>query len=446
MAPLDERRLLSSNGNSNARPVFDRLTGLRARNALSRLHSLSPVYTSLETIFAESIRQLVANAYAERRTLDYKRDLPGSTDSARKDFLADVCSFANSEGGTILYGIDEERDADGRPTGRPKSVHGVDSQGLDRVLLGLDSMIRDGIDPRVPAVEWKTLDNVEPGKHVVALRIPRSWTRPHMVTFRGTSRFYARNGSGKYQLDVGEIKSAVLAEHTIGDRLRRVRVDRLDSILRGDGPVPLLDGAKIVLHLLPLASFSPGARVSLQAVEAMQPMPRPMSVRTGCSRAYNADGIAIYEMSVPSQGYIQVFRDGTLELVEAKELGGRRDEQNPFADANTISPERFEGLLVAGLDTLREMQRQLDVPLPSSVLLSVMNARGLFVYPPGSHKSSYPVKPIERDHLVFPDELLVVPATASAAVLRPAFDMLWQASGRPGSPFYDADGTWKLRC
>jgi len=39
--------------------------------------------------------------------LDYKRDVPGESDQDKKEFLADISSFANATGGDLIYGVDE---------------------------------------------------------------------------------------------------------------------------------------------------------------------------------------------------------------------------------------------------------------------------------------------------------------------------------------------------
>ena len=50
---------------------------------------------------------------AEGKSLDYKRDLVGSTDANKKEFLYDASSFANSQGGYLIFGMDE---ANGLPS------------------------------------------------------------------------------------------------------------------------------------------------------------------------------------------------------------------------------------------------------------------------------------------------------------------------------------------
>jgi predicted HTH transcriptional regulator len=52
------------------------------------------------------IESLVTNEVPEGRTIEYKQALPGGNDVAKKEFLADVSSFANASGGDLLYGVD----------------------------------------------------------------------------------------------------------------------------------------------------------------------------------------------------------------------------------------------------------------------------------------------------------------------------------------------------
>ena len=69
---------------------------------------LPPVaYDAARNMVGGGARALIVRGLkAEGRTLDYKRTLPGSTDEEKREFLADVSSFANAAGGDIVYGID----------------------------------------------------------------------------------------------------------------------------------------------------------------------------------------------------------------------------------------------------------------------------------------------------------------------------------------------------
>ena len=59
----------------------------------------------------EQVCHSIDTKKAERRTLEYKQELPLESDEAKREFLSDIASFANSGGGDILYGIVDERDA-----------------------------------------------------------------------------------------------------------------------------------------------------------------------------------------------------------------------------------------------------------------------------------------------------------------------------------------------
>lgn len=164
------------------------------------------------------IDSLVANATEEGRNIEYKQALPGNADKQKKEFLADVSSFANASGGDLLYGVEEQRDGEGKPTGIPTSVPGVPIPNADAEIRRLENIIRDGIRPRIAGVHLRTVDGFANGP-VLLIRIQRSYALPHMVTFQEHSRFYARNSKGKYPLDVGKS----------GPRSRSRRASRRES-------------------------------------------------------------------------------------------------------------------------------------------------------------------------------------------------------------------------
>lgn len=172
-------------------------------------------------VTAEHVAALVDAKVTERRTLEYKERLPGGSDQDKKEFLADVCSFANLVGGDIMYGIRDERDGDGKPTGTPESVVGLAGFNLSAERERLESIIRNGIQPRIPNVQTAEIQ-VDENRPVLLLRIARSWIKPHMVTFKGTSRFYSRHSTGKYQLDVQEIGQVFAEQRSLGEQLQQL--------------------------------------------------------------------------------------------------------------------------------------------------------------------------------------------------------------------------------
>ena len=211
-----------------------------------------------DDITKADIDALLATGVPEGRTIEYKLTLPGNTDQDKKEFLADISSFANAAGGDLLYGVAAQK-------GIPTAIPGLEITDADAEIQRLDSMIQAGIDPRIPGVRIKGMNGFPQGP-VLLVRIPQSWTSPHMVTFKGTSRFHTRNSAGKYQMDVTEIRAAFLMAEAIPERIRRFRDSRLSKIVAGETPLPMDSGAKMILHLLPVSSFSKPTTVDVVAV------------------------------------------------------------------------------------------------------------------------------------------------------------------------------------
>jgi len=72
----------------------------------------------LRDIREADVRQLVDSGLEEHLQLEYKSALYAGNRDGNKESLLDVCQFANAEGGILLIGVDERRDAQERPTGR----------------------------------------------------------------------------------------------------------------------------------------------------------------------------------------------------------------------------------------------------------------------------------------------------------------------------------------
>ena len=78
----------------------------------------------LAEIEESDLQVLIDDQVAERKTIEYKQALPGGTDTDKKEFLADVSSFANAAGGNLLFGIEEQ-------AGTPKTLTGIQLVDVD---------------------------------------------------------------------------------------------------------------------------------------------------------------------------------------------------------------------------------------------------------------------------------------------------------------------------
>lgn len=103
---------------------------------------MSLAHVALGDLDEHHLTELVERGVRELGRVEYKRKLPGGKDGERKEFLADVSSFANAGGGELVYGIDEEG-------GAPTDLVGLDLGNPDAEVSLWNNLIRDGLDPRL---------------------------------------------------------------------------------------------------------------------------------------------------------------------------------------------------------------------------------------------------------------------------------------------------------
>lgn len=386
----------------------------------------------LDQITKEDIEALVENAVAEARQIEYKRGLPGAGSEDRKEFLADVTSFANASGGHLLYGVVEE-------AGAAHSAPGLAGVNVDEAKQRLENMLRDGIEPRIPGVRMRAIEGFSEGP-VLILHIPQSWASPHMVAVRA-SRFYSRNSAGKYSLDVQQIRSAFLGREGLSQGIRQFRDARLARIVAGETPIPLRRGAKAVLHLIPLVSFARnfqlGAHEIMEHCVGLCPLGYSAS-----GRRFNLDGVLAYSGTEESsgggpRGYCQVFRSAVIESVKTDivgEIGGR-----PF-----LRGDCAEHVISAVRDYLRLLQC-LAVPCPFLIILSFLGVKSAQMHVGEHMRMMREPTPIDRDMLTLPEIMIENYECDVPHELRPIFDAVWNACGYERSLNYDKEGNWNPR-
>src|SRR4030067_1006558 len=218
------------------------------------------IQKDLSKISQQDLQSLIDNSVIERKSLDYKKTLPGNSDSDKKEFLAYVSSFANASGGDLIFGISQDN-----ATGIPKELEGLEIENVDQEILRISSIIRDGIEPRIPSVDIQPL-SLSNSKTALVIRVQKSWSSPHRIAFKGDHRFYIRNSNGKNELDVNELRVAFTYSQTVTERIRTFRERRISNIYANELPVPFYENAKIVLHLIPIISFNPGQNYDIEKV------------------------------------------------------------------------------------------------------------------------------------------------------------------------------------
>jgi Putative DNA-binding domain len=372
----------------------------------------------IEEVTLEDIEGLIAAEVREGRSIDYKQGLPGNSDGDKKEFLADVTSFSNTIGGDLVFGVAES-------AGVPTEVQGVDMGDVDAEIRRLDSMLSSGVEPRI-RYRTKVITNAA-GKYILVVRIDKSGNAPHRVIYKSHDKFYARNSAGKYPLDVNELRDAFLRNATASERIREFLVDRLASISAGEAPIQAEGKPLLVLHFLPLEAFSSSVEYDLS--EFYRTIVPPIGA-SSCSKRINIDGVLYYSpiKDGGSSNYVQIYRKGILEVVDEWAFGHDRN-RNMVAPLSAIEKR----ILKYTPQYIRCMQA-LGVSPPIYLFTSFLGAKncraynGDFLLDLDDHPS------LGRDPLILPEATFLDLSDSVAEVLRPTFDLLWNAFGFPGSP------------
>ncbi len=389
---------------------------------------------------------LVDNKISEVKTLEYKEKLPGSQDSDKKEFLADISSFANASGGDVIYGIKEAKNKEGKKTGEPEKVVPIQGITADEAKLQIEELIRNGIEPRMP-VQIKTFNgySADHKGFVILIRIPQSFASPHMVKFKNTSRFYCRNSAGKYQLDVQEIRNAFLSTDSQAERIQNFLKDRLAKIMAKETPVSLAAENRLVLHILPLNSFLNNQRVQMHSYGNLTLDFRPLAVSSWDSR-YNLDGMVTYNSDYENRklniGYCQLFFNGVVESVYSNILKTREGRTPKIGEPAFIASIAYERNIVYAIENYFKGYKALNIDSPAIVSMALLGCKGAYMWTDFLALDSHP---IERDVAILPEVHFESFDEDIPTVMRPIFDAVWNACGHPRSFNYTQDGIWNVR-
>lgn len=148
-----------------------------------------------ENYSIDDIYNLIQDEVEENIHLDYKEARAlGKEDAKKADITKDVTSFANADGGIIVYGVAEENH-------KPKEISPIDGKIFTKEWL--ENIIQQ-IQPRIEGVKIfpiRVYGNIE--KSVYVVQIPRSANAPHMAR---DHRYYKRINFQSVPMEDYEVK------------------------------------------------------------------------------------------------------------------------------------------------------------------------------------------------------------------------------------------------
>lgn len=373
----------------------------------------------------ERLLELYVQAWSESQTLEFKRDLPGKSDRDKAEFLKDVCALANSDGGDLLYGVDE---ADGKA----KDLKPINDEPADATARRLLQVIDAGIEPRIVGL-W--IRNVPvAGGYILHIKVPASFNGPHRYAVNGPGRFVMRDGTHTREFSYGELRAAFDRTATLAERARRFREQRLIAIGNRQTWRPVRQGPVCVLQLIPLAAMAGNRSVDIANLHNNYTS-FTLPEWGGASRSTNLDGLIVHPGGRDDKemaAYVQVFRSGSIEAVR---FGGRTVDDKKLIPSRPVSVF-FRSAVSASLAAVRS----LGFEGPAVVGAAMLTVSG---YALGLSPEHFDTRAPVQSDLVLPEAWLDDAASADVdEVTRSELDIFWQAFGVERCYDYTLEGKW----
>ena len=334
------------------------------------------LHLPLDKITEQNLRELIETGARESLYIDYKRETYARDDAARKEFLADICSFANAAGGDIVIGMAEN-------AGVPSEITPF-TDDADQERLRLEQMARDGIEPRIIGLAVHVVP--VSGGGVFVIRVPKSYNPPPRVKFKGRNRFYARSSGGKYEPGIDELRNLFLAAPHLAERIREFRMERIARIAAGETPVALYRDSpgRAVLHVVPYSAFGGADPYLIRKLEKNWQLFPPFARERPTDHAVNFDGFVTLsngdEYAPEHASYCQIFRNGALETVNYISSDGAYS-------GNALNS--FKARILTSVVALTKALAHCDVAPPYVVMFSLLNMPRATSHGPAALRTAY---------------------------------------------------------
>jgi hypothetical protein len=168
-------------------------------------------------------------------------------------------------------------------------------------------------------------------------------------------------------------------------------------------------------------------RIAATANAQLQPISAP-----NWGGRYNFDG---YLVSSPTtRSYVQVFRSGSIEAVDAYLLHTELPDHQKQIPSIALEKE-----VIGAMRRYLKAQDHMAIPMPIFAAITLLRVSNFRM----SSYSPFPSPPIDRDRLILPEVLIEGYGADIGRALQPSFDALWQACGLEKSLNYDDEGNWR---
>ncbi len=297
------------------------------------------------------------------------------------------------------------------------------------------NIVRDGLEPRISGLEmeWLPMDDGEHG--VLVVRVHRSWSAPHRVTFLKDMNFYVRNPAGKHPMSVDELRRAFNLSATVVERMRAFRDERVQIIGAQLGaqqlPFDVQSGPKIAVLIVPLSAMVDPLDLHIQVKQRSSGIVSPISDLRSTYQ-HCLEGVATITPENPASAYALMFRTGAVEFVTP--IGDPEHLARP-----NVSPFKIERAVLEAWNRFVDFAKSFGVDPPIWIFATLIDVGGLML------STAAPRSPPIRRNIVPLQEVSVGPddfGKRPEVLFKRVLEVAANAFGLPQSPSYDANGRY----
>ena len=138
------------------------------------------------------------------------------------EFRNDICSFANAEGGYLIYGVSEK-------CGIAKDLIGIEVDDDEKFELNVRNKL-SSIMPKAPSIKF-SFPPLSNGRHLVIIFVEHDYYLPYIhIEDEKNYKIYKRNGCQKMVIGYMELKNMFIQSRVLEDEIRSFREKRIDFI------------------------------------------------------------------------------------------------------------------------------------------------------------------------------------------------------------------------